>query len=972
MTDLADGKRDFFVSFNKADRSWATWIAWVLEEAGYSVFFQDWDFRGSLIEQMDQASRRAERTLVVLSDHYLRSEYARPEAWVALASDSVGREGRLVIVKVGPTTRNLGLLSHLAYLDLTTSVETDAERLLLEWARRVAESNYRAKPPARPAFPGGAKRKVPEKPSFPEAATPKPTRVFIRYSNADRKWLDRLERHLKPLVREGRLDYWDDTHIRPGDDWKQEIQNALDTAQVAVLLISANFFASDFIAEDELPLLLAAQAKGVRILPVILSASRFTRYPDLARFQAVNSPDKPLDALPRSQQEEVFDRIAQVIESSFSLEYYVQTRGGPRNLNEANLILVGFGGVGKTSLVNRLTNDRFDPNERKTEGIAITDWPIRIHNQQVLLHVWDFGGQEIMHAMHQFFLTQQSLYVLVLTGRQGREDADAEYWLNQIASFAADSPVIIVLNKIKEHTFEITRRALCQKFPNICDIVATDCADRTGLDALNVLIRREIDALPHLHDKFPVAWFTIKDLLSEMTENYLTFDRYRTLCAENGEADAEAQEKLASFLHNLGIALNYKDDLRLRDTHVLNPRWVTEGVYTILNHSKLAEQKGELSAGDLAAILDPKQYPLERHGFLLELMRKFELCFPFPEEEDHYLVPELLGKEQPAEVDSFDPAACLNFEYYYQTMLPKGLLPRFIVRSYILSADAPRWRSGVILNLEGNRALVVGDPDSIGQRVRIAIAGPAGGRRRLLAVIRSDFERIHSGYKFQPQEMIPIPGHPNVIVSYAKLLVFERSGVLSFQEVADDQVLTLAVRDLLDGVDLDGIRLSAAAAARADQLVRAFISYSHKDESLRAELETHLKLLNRKGLLDLWTDRRITAGAEWKEEIDENLEGANLVLLLVSADFIASDYCYGKEMHRALERHAAGDARVIPIIVRDVNWRSAPFAKLHVLPKDGKAVAAKGRPRLARDAAWKNVAEGIERILIPTLINQNP
>src|SRR3954468_6965651 len=145
------------------------------------------------------------------------------------------------------------------------------------------------------------------------------TKVFISYSHADKEWLDRLKRHLKPLVREGNLDCWDDTHIRPGDDWKQEIQNALDTAQVAVLLISADFFASDFIAETELPPLLdAAKAKGVRILPVILSASRFARNPDLARFQAVNSPNEPLDGMPRADQEKVLDRLALTVESIFN------------------------------------------------------------------------------------------------------------------------------------------------------------------------------------------------------------------------------------------------------------------------------------------------------------------------------------------------------------------------------------------------------------------------------------------------------------------------------------------------------------------------------------------------------------------------------------------------------------------------------------------------------------------------------
>jgi hypothetical protein len=148
---------------------------------------------------------------------------------------------------------------------------------------------------------------------------PKRTKVFISYSHADKEWLERLKRHLKPLVREGRLDCWDDTHIRPGDDWKKEISTALDTAQAAVLLISADFFASDFIDEDELPpLLAAAQAKGVRILPVILSASRFARNPDLGRFQAVNSPSEPLNGMSQAEQEKVLDHLAQTIESAFN------------------------------------------------------------------------------------------------------------------------------------------------------------------------------------------------------------------------------------------------------------------------------------------------------------------------------------------------------------------------------------------------------------------------------------------------------------------------------------------------------------------------------------------------------------------------------------------------------------------------------------------------------------------------------
>ena len=152
---------------------------------------------------------------------------------------------------------------------------------------------------------------------------------------------------------------------------------------------------------------------------------------------------------------------------------------GRRPLNEAKLVLVGFGGVGKTSLANRLIHDRFHPREPMTDGIAITDWPIRLRDAKVRLHVWDFGGQEIMHSTHQFFLTHRSLYVLVLNGRQGREDADAEYWLNLVESHGGKLPVIIALNKIKEHAFDINRTALRQKFSAVRDVIATDCADPT-------------------------------------------------------------------------------------------------------------------------------------------------------------------------------------------------------------------------------------------------------------------------------------------------------------------------------------------------------------------------------------------------------------------------------------------------------------------------------------------------------------
>jgi TIR domain len=119
-----------------------------------------------------------------------------------------------------------------------------------------------------------------------------------------------------------------------------------------------------------------------------------------------------------------------------------------------------------------------------------------------------------------------------------------------------------------------------------------------------------------------------------------------------------------------------------------------------------------------------------------------------------------------------------------------------------------------------------------------------------------------------------------------------------------------------------------------------FFSYSHKDEALRDRLEVHLTMLKREGIIETWHDRRITAGDEFAGVIDARLESADLILLLVSADFLNSNYCFDVEMKRALERHAAGEARVIPIILRPCDWHSAPFGRLLAAPKDGKPIAS--------------------------------
>jgi tetratricopeptide (TPR) repeat protein len=146
------------------------------------------------------------------------------------------------------------------------------------------------------------------------------------------------------------------------------------------------------------------------------------------------------------------------------------------------------------------------------------------------------------------------------------------------------------------------------------------------------------------------------------------------------------------------------------------------------------------------------------------------------------------------------------------------------------------------------------------------------------------------------------------------------------------------------------------------QGIKVFVSYAHEDDQLRKRLDKNLSLLKHQGLIDVWYDRDIDAGGEWEREIDTHLNNAQLILLLVSPDFMASQYCYDIEMRRAMERHRAGVAHVIPIILRPVDWKGAPFSQLQALPTDGKPITSWRGPS-GLDNAFQNATAGIRKVI---------
>ena len=164
---------------------------------------------------------------------------------------------------------------------------------------------------------------------------------------------------------------------------------------------------------------------------------------------------------------------------------------------------------------------------------------------------------------------------------------------------------------------------------------------------------------------------------------------------------------------------------------------------------------------------------------------------------------------------------------------------------------------------------------------------------------------------------------------------------------------------------MPGIKLSKPHAKSGG--VALFYSNSHVDESLRDQLERHLSALQRQGLICQWHDRRIGAGEEWRGQIDQHLTEADIVLLLISPDFISSDYCYDVEMEQALARHRSGDARVIPVFLRSCDWEGCPFGELQGLPKDAKPITT----WTDRDVAFTDVSKGLRKIVVEMIETRN-
>ncbi len=432
---------------------------------------------------------------------------------------------------------------------------------------------------------------------------------------------------------------------------------------------------------------------------------------------------------------------------------------GEDRLFEAKLLIVGEAGAGKTSLALKL-QDPSSPLPRpdqSTEAIDVHSWefPSSLIDRNVrgsedhrfLVNIWDFGGQEIYHATHQFFLTQRSLYILVADAREQKTDFD--YWLHAVKTLSGNSPLLIVINEKDGRQWHIDSGRLHKQFGNLAGTLAVDLKNNHGLLHLVQTIQQQIVQLPHVGDRLPRTWVDVRRELEDDVRPFVSLRAFLDICQRNGFVRVEDKLQLSNYLHDLGVCLHFQDDDVLKHTVILDPEWGTDAVYRVLDNKQVINNQGHFSRADLDTIWHEDEYALMR-GDLLALMMKFQLCYEIPHQPDQYIAPQLLSQKPPPY--DWPESDNIILRYRAPDFMPKGIIARFIVAMHKHIEGQQVWRDGVILVQESARAEVIEFYNK--REIRIRIAGK--NKRDFLNAVMWELDKIFKSFhRLNYQQHIP-------------------------------------------------------------------------------------------------------------------------------------------------------------------------------------------------------------------------
>ena len=649
---------------------------------------------------------------------------------------------------------------------------------------------------------------------------------------------------------------------------------------------------------------------------------------------------------------------------------------GREYLYEAKLLIVGEARVGKSTLLERLKDENAAPlpEEASTHGIQIEEKPFTTSGEepQLTAHIWDFGGQEIYRATHQFFLTRRSLYILV--DDASRDDTRLSYWMRKVALLSDRSRVFLVQNQRGDRLKDINLGGLMRDFFDMLklkqqkEVYAFNFHWNDSKGDQNAHLKRmrkfwrevqkEMKKMDMVGMALPKSWSKVRKEMQalESKKPYISQEEYFMLCKQEGIKEREEQLKLSELWHDLGVFLHFREDPILKHYVILQNEWATDAVYKIFDDEKVKRDKGLFLHAQASEIWSESKF-CHMHDFLLKLMQNFELCYEIKSSGKRaYLVPQLLPVQQPKY--DFPTKNNLHVRYRYESYMPEGLLSRLMVRmNRYITQRKEAWREGVVLHRNNGKAEVVEKHQSIEIRAHGKHA------KELMTLITEEIDQMHERFGKELEKTLKKLVPCNCRTCRQRAQSPNKSEESNFYEYSDlmrrKERGKATIECKYSYEDRNVLRLlddTFVTNFFAPKPVKVFISYSKADEAYLEELKKHLKTLTRQGELLLWDDQSLKPGEKWDQAIKGELLTADVILVLLSADALATDYIYDVEMKMALERHRKGRTMVVPVILRPCMWKHTSMSMLSALPRKGEPIANHDN----KDAVWKEVAEGIK------------
>ncbi|MEU0035519.1 leucine-rich repeat domain-containing protein [Streptomyces sp. NPDC006333] len=429
----------------------------------------------------------------------------------------------------------------------------------------------------------------------------------------------------------------------------------------------------------------------------------------------------------------------------------------------SKVVVVGEGRVGKTSLLRALRGEPHNPHEASTHGLRVDGLhlphPAPPGNEDVIMNLstWDFGGQEIYHATHQFFLTDRSLFLLLWDAQIGWEGSKLHYWLDMIKARAPQAPVVLVATHLGPRPPDLPLTELMETYPGlIVASLAADSESGEGVAEVRELLRHEAARLPLMGAMWPRRWLQAADAVRAAEAKHIEPEQLHSLMSQQGVTAEVHQQALTAALHSLGDLLFYPEDEELCDLVVLRPQWLTAYISRVLDSEEVLERGGLFSHNLGNEIWRDVERAMRRH--FIRMMENFDLSYR-TEDRMSSLVVELLPWDPPSYQEQWDALLVdgqreLRLRYRLHTV-PPGIPTWFIAREHRFS-NGLRWRSGAMLRHPDGEHFGLVTVDRHAKVAEIRVRGPYP--YDFFAVLKDGFEQTLQRYPgLDINRLVPCP-----------------------------------------------------------------------------------------------------------------------------------------------------------------------------------------------------------------------